>query len=98
MSDLGTKVKNLVTKVKFYGTKACVGLVSAGTALSAVAINSFAFVESGGGSGGSWISSIDVTPITDSISSAIPTVLPALISVLAIRKGLSFVIGTIRKA
>lgn len=83
-------------KVKYYGQKIMLGLGSAATALSAVAVTASAEGATGGGS--AWLSSIDVTPITDSISSAIPTVLPALISVLAIRKGLSFVIGTIRKA
>lgn len=60
-----------------------------------VGIHSFAQVTPGGGS--SWVGSIDVSPIVDNITAAVPVVLPALISILAIRKGVSFVIGTIRR-
>ncbi len=84
----------MLEKVKYYGTKAALALASAGTALSAVAVTSSA--EGAGGS--SWISSIDVTPITDSITTAIPIIMPALISILAIRKGVSFVLGLIHRA
>lgn len=61
--------------------------------LGVVGVNAFA--ASGGGS--SWVGSIDVSPIVDNITAAVPVVLPALISILAIRKGVSFVIGTIRR-
>lgn len=79
--------------------KAGLALMSGAVALSSSGVGVTAYAsESGGAGGGGWVSSIDVSPITDNITAAIPVVLPALISILAIRKGLSFVIGTIRKA
>lgn len=64
--------------------------------LGAVGIQSSAQVSNSSG-GSSWVGSIDVSPIVDNITAAVPVVLPALISILAIRKGVSFVIGTIRR-
>lgn len=75
--------------------KLLITAMTVAASLGAVGVNAFAASDD---SGSSWISSIDVTPITANITAAIPVVLPALISILAIRKGLSFVIGTIRKA
>ena len=75
--------------------KLVVGLMNAVASIGAVGVNAFAFSDTGGGS--SWVSSIDGSPIVDNITAAVPVVLPALISILAIRKGVSFVIGTIRR-
>lgn len=63
--------------------------------LGVVGVNAFAQTMPAPGS--SWVGSIDVSPIVDNITAAVPVVLPALISILAIRKGVSFVIGTIRR-
>ena len=41
---------------------------------------------------------IDITPITDAIMSVIPVVLPAVIGIAGIRKGVSFLVGMIRSA
>lgn len=76
--------------------KLLITAITVAASLGAVGVNAFAVNVPSGGS--TWVSSIDVTPIIDNITAAIPVVLPALISILAIRKGLSFVIGTIRKA
>lgn len=86
------KIKGFIDSHK---TKIIAASCSAATALSAAGVTSFAQVSTGGGS--SWVGSIDVSPIVDNITAAVPVVLPALISILAIRKGVSFVIGTIRR-
>lgn len=41
---------------------------------------------------------IDIAPITDAIMSVIPVVLPAVIGIAGIRKGVSFLVGMIRSA
>lgn len=87
------KIKGFIDTNK---TKIMAASCSAVTAFSAVGIQSFAQVSNPSG-GSSWVGSIDVSPIVDNITAAVPVVLPALISILAIRKGVSFVIGTIRR-
>lgn len=44
------------------------------------------------------ISSVDVSPITNGIIGVLPVGLPALITVLGIRKAVSFLTGLIRSA
>jgi hypothetical protein len=44
------------------------------------------------------LSSVDVSPIVNQITAMLPIAVPALISVLAIRKGVSFLIGLIKGA
>lgn len=87
------KIKGFIDTNK---TKITAASCSVATAFSVVGIQSFAQV-SNPGSGSSWVGAIDVSPIVDNITAAVPVVLPALISILAIRKGVSFVIGTIRR-
>lgn len=41
---------------------------------------------------------IDAQPIVDGIQAAIPTVLPAVISILGVRKVISFILGALRSA
>lgn len=41
---------------------------------------------------------IDISPITSAISAAVPSVLPAVIGIVGIRKAISFVMGMIRSA
>lgn len=44
------------------------------------------------------ISSVDVSPIVNGITGIIPVALPALITILGIRKAVSFLVGLIRSA
>lgn len=44
------------------------------------------------------LSGVDLSGITNEIKAVIPVVLPVLVSVLALRKGISFLIGTLRSA
>ena len=44
------------------------------------------------------ITSETLAPLTDAIQAVLPIVLPVSISVVAIRKGVSFVLGMIRSA
>lgn len=44
------------------------------------------------------IASVDVSPIVEQITAMLPVAIPAMVSVLAIRKGVSFLIGLIRAA
>lgn len=74
--------------------KLLITAMTVAASLGVVGVNAFA---ASGGSGSSWVGSVDVSPIVDNITAAVPVVLPALISILAIRKGVSFVIGTIRR-
>ena len=55
------------------------------------------FLASGGSSIGTidW-SAVDFSAITTNITAAIPTILPVVVAVLGLRKGISFVMGSIR--
>lgn len=44
------------------------------------------------------LDNVDLSGITTEIKAVIPLVLPVLVSVLALRKGISFLIGTLRSA
>lgn len=41
---------------------------------------------------------INIQPIVDAISDAVPAILPAIIGIAGIRKAVSFVVGMIRSA
>lgn len=42
------------------------------------------------------LSSVDFTPLTATILSVVPSVLPVIVAVTGIRKGISFMMGAIR--
>lgn len=44
------------------------------------------------------LNNVDMSGITDEIKAVVPVVLPVLVSVLALRKGISFLIGVLRSA
>ena len=44
------------------------------------------------------LTGVDFTPIVSSIESAVPAVLPGVITIVGVRKTISFVIGAIRGA
>lgn len=44
------------------------------------------------------LSSVDFSPVTDTIMSVVPQALTFVIGVLAIRKGISFLMGLVRGA
>ena len=44
------------------------------------------------------LANVDLSGITDEIKAVVPIALPVLVSVLALRKGISFLIGVLRSA
>lgn len=97
------------TKLKIYGglvkAKKAVdkASVTAATALTAVGAGSIsAFAEGETVSGGTAsapvvdLSGVDFSRLTSSITSMVPQVLPVAVTVLGIRKAISFMMSTIR--
>lgn len=96
---------NATTKIKIYGTlvkaKSALdrGAVVAGTALAGVlgtGIVSSAETPSAASTPVVDLSGVDFSGLTSSITSMVPQVLPVAVTVLGIRKAISFMMSTIR--
>ena len=92
------------TKLKIYGglVKAKNALdklsVTAATAVSAVGVAGITASAAEGGASAPTVdlSSVDFSGLTASITSMVPQVLPVAVTVLGIRKAISFMMSTIR--
>lgn len=92
------------TKLKIYGTlaktknvldKASITAVGAVSAVGLTGITSFA-AESPASAPTVDLSTVDFSGLTSSITSMVPQVLPVAVTVLGIRKAISFMMSTIR--
>lgn len=92
------------TKLKIYGgllkarkaiDRASVTAVGAASAVGLTGITASA-VEGGSTASVIDVSSVDFTGLTNAITSMVPQVLPVAVTVLGIRKAISFMMSTIR--
>lgn len=93
------------TKLKIYGgllkAKNAVDKITVTAATAASAVGLTGITASAVGEGGTTqpvidVSSVDFTGLTNAITSMVPQVLPVAVTVLGIRKAISFMMSTIR--
>jgi len=96
-NSLKLKVYGGLVKAKSFIDKASITAVGAVSALGAAGITASA---EGGASGGTTpvidVSSVDFSGLTTAITSMVPQVLPVAVTILGIRKAISFLMSTIR--
>ncbi len=91
---MNAKMYETLAKTKKLIDRGMLAVGSAGTALTAMAVNASA---SGDGAESLIdVSSVDFSGLTSSITSMVPQVLPVAVTIIGIRKALSFMMGTIR--
>lgn len=91
------KIYGGLVKAKKFADKAMITLVSAATAVFAAGINvSAEEVPTTASAPVVDLSGVDFSGLTSSITSMVPQVLPVAVTVLGIRKAISFMMSTIR--
>lgn len=93
-----TKLKVLggLVKAKKFADKAMISLGSASTAVFAAGINASAENTPTASTPTVDLSGVDFSGLTAAITSMVPQVLPVAVTVLGIRKAISFMMSTIR--
>lgn len=89
-----TKIYDGLVKAKSFIDKASVTAIGAASALGASAITASA--EGSSTSAVIDVSSVDFSGLTNAITSMVPQILPVAVTILGIRKAISFMMSTIR--
>lgn len=89
-----TKIYGGLVKAKSFIDKASVTAIGAASALGASAITASA--EGSSTSAVIDVSSVDFSGLTNAITSMVPQILPVAVTILGIRKAISFMMSTIR--
>ncbi|MCM1328081.1 MAG: hypothetical protein NC253_01445 [Ruminococcus sp.] len=90
------KIMGVLVKAKKFADKVSVAAVTAVTAIGTAGITASAETTTPAAAPVVDLSGVDFSGLTSSITSMVPQVLPVAVTVLGIRKAISFMMSTIR--